>query len=162
MIKLEVWNMVFTVVNLLVFFLLVRRFLFKPVLDIIAARELALQTRVDNAEKKLEEANSLHEQYEKELENAKEDGMRIVTEAKDKAHNEYDRIVKDAQEKASEIVRDAQVLAKNEKERSLQEAQSEITSLAVEAAARIVGAHSNATLDNELYNQFLTKVGENN
>ena len=39
MLQLDIWNVLFTVINLLILFVLMRIFLYKPVQKIIAARQ---------------------------------------------------------------------------------------------------------------------------
>lgn len=98
MLRLDI-NLVFTIINLLVLYFLMKKFLFKPVNNIIAQREEAIKKQFDDADEAQKKADDLKKQYEDSLANAKEDSAKLVQEAREKARVEYDRIVKSAEKK---------------------------------------------------------------
>jgi len=56
MLKLDI-NLLFTVINLVVWYLLIKKFLFKPVNNIISKREEAIADRYREAEQEKVQAN---------------------------------------------------------------------------------------------------------
>ena len=93
MLRIDI-NLVFTIINLLVLYFLMKKFLFKPVNNIIAKREEAIKKQFDDADEAKKQADETKKQYEASVADAKEESAKIVQEAKDKARIEYDRIVK--------------------------------------------------------------------
>ena len=70
MLRLD-FNLVFTVLNILIWYVLIRKFLFKPINDIISKREDAINSRYEEAKKLQEEAQAEKEksvQYQNQIE----------------------------------------------------------------------------------------------
>lgn len=153
-------NIVWTIINLIIFFLLIKKFLFKPVLKIMEEREKMIQDQFDQAEAVNAEAMEQKEKYEEALKGARDDSITILEQARERAQAESDQIVKDAKERADKITLQAQENLENDRERAMEEVQSQIATLAVSAAAKILGDVSNGQTDEEMYRQFLQKAGE--
>lgn len=160
MLKIDFWNIVFTVINLLVLYWAMKKFLFGPVLAIMDKRKTLIEEQLANAEQTEKEANELKAAYEKDLGNAKEESRQIVEKAKSDAKLEYDRIVKEADGRATEIIDRANKTVELQKEKTLQEMESQIAGLALAAAAKIMNDKQDN--DTTLYNKFLAKTGEAN
>ena len=90
------FNLVLTMINLVVLFLILRKFLFRPVMDIMEKREAMIADGLKNAETSQTEALELKNQYEAKLQGAKEESSQMIERAKQEAKAEYDRIVNDA------------------------------------------------------------------
>ena len=72
MLNIDVWDIVWTVVNLLLFFVLLRIFLFKPVMKVMDEREQMIRDDLDSAQAAKEESEALKAKYETELAGAKD------------------------------------------------------------------------------------------
>ena len=75
-------NLVFTIINLLVLYLLMKKFLFGPVMHVMDQRQQMLDQQLEEAKKTEDRANELQKKYENALKSAKEDSCRIVEKAK--------------------------------------------------------------------------------
>ena len=84
MLQLDVWNVLFTVINLLILFVLMRIFLYKPVQKIIAARQAEADKQFDEAAAKQSEAEELKTKYEAVLSDAENEKKKVVAEAEGK------------------------------------------------------------------------------
>ena len=103
MLRLDI-NLLFTAANLLIWFVLIRKFLFKPVNTVLSKREEAIALQYEKAQKLQDEAKAEKDkcvQFQAQIEQEK---AAAVTEAQEKARTEYDRIVTDARDKAEQIV----------------------------------------------------------
>lgn len=160
MLNVSPMNLLFTVINLLVLLFLMKKFLYKPVLNIIAKRQELIDRQFSEADAAKKEAEQLKEDYESRLADAEQENKRCVQEAKDKARAEYDRILAEADEKAAKMMEDAKAKSEDEHAKAVEEAQKEITKLAVAAAARIVADAQSSENDKNVYDDFLKKAGE--
>ena len=88
MLKLDIWNIVWTIVNILVLYAIFRKFLFQPVLKVIQDRENIIKNQIDNAQKVTDDANQLKADYEKKLEVAKDEADKIIVEARQRSEKE--------------------------------------------------------------------------
>ena len=148
-------NLVWNIINLVVLYLLLRHFLFKPVMGIMDKRRQIIEDGLRNAQDAQNDAMKMKQEYEDALKGAKQESVQIVENARSVAKNEYDRIVAEAGEKAGSIIENAKETVRVERERTMRELQGEIAGLAVASAAKIVGK----TADQDLYDQFLKEVG---
>ena len=159
MLRLD-WNLLFTVINLLLLFVLMKIFLFKPVQKIIAARQAEADKQFDEAAAKQAEADGLKAQYAKSIASVEEEKSKAMQETMKKADAEYQRIVGDAESKAKQIKEDAAGEDENQKTQILKKAEKEIADMVVYSAVKVVGKNSGADVDSSLYNEFLDKAGD--
>ena len=160
MLNISPWNLLFVVLNLLILLALMKKFLYKPVLGIIAKRQELIDRQFAEAAASKAEAEKLKKEYEIDLADAKAEKEKILKEAKTQASAEYDKILADVEEKAKKILEDAKKVSLDEKEKTVKEAEAEIAKLAVAAASKIVSQTSGETQDYAIYEEFLKKAGE--
>ena len=134
MLRLDI-NLVFTIINLLVLYFLMKKFLFKPVNNIIAQREEAIKKQFDDADEAQKKADELKKV-------------------------EYDRIVKSADEEVTKRMQKAEETIQEEKNKSLRSMQSEIQNLVVAAASKVVGDQVSPEHSQKLYDDFIAEMGE--
>ena len=95
MIKVDL-SLLWTIINLVVFYLLLKKFLFKPVMGIMEKREQMIADGLKNASDRQEEAETLKKEYESALSGAKEESVKIVENARVEAKRQSDEILADA------------------------------------------------------------------
>ncbi|MCR5666080.1 MAG: F0F1 ATP synthase subunit B [Eubacterium sp.] len=159
MLRIDI-NIVWTIVNLIIFFLLIRVFLFKPIMKVIKEREELIQGQFDKAEETQKQADSLKTQYEDALHDAKEESAQIIESARTRAKAQSDEIVANAHEQADKMIKQTQTEVERQQEQALSEVEGQIASLAVSAAMKIIGEATGEQTDEEMYQKYLNKVGE--
>ena len=147
-------GLVWTIINLIVLFLLLRHFLINPVSNIMEQRRKLIADGLQNAQDTQDEANRLKAEYEEALSGAKKESAEIVDKARIDARAEYDRIVGEAGAKAPNIIENAKENVRIEREQTMKELQSQIAGLAIASAEKIVGDK-----EQNIYDQFLGEVG---
>lgn len=155
MLKLD-WTIIWAIVNILILFVLLRIFLFKPLHKFMDERTASVQNDLDSAKKSMEEAEALRQSYEDTLSNAKAEANEIIAKAREEAVTEKERIIKQSQEEANQIISDAGKTIENERKRVMQQAQSQIADLAIEAASKIVGENVDDEKNRKLVDDFLS------
>lgn len=160
MLKIDPVNLICTIANLLILFVALKIFLFKPVQKIIEARQAQADAVKTSADALKEEANALKEQYEASLALAEKEKEEILEAARKDADEQSDEIINAAKKKAEKIENDAVAEARNQKNKMLKDAEKEIADCIVSAAGKIVGSKSGIEVDKSLYDEFLVKAGE--
>ena len=155
MLRLD-FNLVLTMINLVVLYLILRKFLFRPLMNIMEQRRTMIADGLQHAEDTKKEAYALKSQYESALGGAKEESTRIIGQAKKDAKAEYDRIL----DEAGKLMKDARETIDLEKEKTLRDMQSEVAALAVSAAKKMVKQQYGADADQAAYDQFLKEAGD--
>ena len=160
MLKFDIVNFVCVVVNLLVLYVLMKKFVFGRVTKIIDARQALLEEKKASVAKAQEEADRLRKEYEKSLENANETSVQIVKEAKSRARAEYNKIMARAAADAEAMKAGAEKAIATEREKQMDELHVQIMDLAVEAAGRIMAEKSSPETDKALYDAFIKEAGD--
>ena len=128
------WSVVWIIVNLLVLYALLKRFLFKPVCEMMDKRAKLIQDSLDEAEEKKSEAERLREDYKAALENARAESARLIS--------------------------DAERSIENERARAMDGAKYEIADLALLAAAKVLSQKADSIDGRELAESFISEAGE--
>ena len=108
MLDIDPYTILWTVVNLLVLYLLMRKFLFGPVNAILDGRAKAIEDGLTQARQQQEEAQQLHSQYEAEIAQSKDEASQIIAQAKAQSEALYQRTLADAQAEAKKLLEENQ------------------------------------------------------
>lgn len=155
-------NFVFTLVNLIIFFILIRVFLFKPIQKVIDKRNEMINEQLKNADNAQKEAQELREQYEAQLSDVEQEKNKILVEARGSAKTEYENIVSRAEADAEKIKAKAKKASDAECEKARLAVKEEIAALAMETVEKVIGDSISAKTDKEIYDKFLSESSENN
>ena len=158
MLKLD-WNLLFTIINLLILYFALKKFLFAPVCKIIDEREAKIKSELENADKAKEEAEKLKTDYEAELANAQKQIVEITKKASEQAEKVGEAIIENARKESAEIIESAQKQALAEKDKAFDDAKVEIANLALLAAQRVSGKKGSDQSDMDTIDEFLSEVG---
>lgn len=138
MLSIDPWNILWTVVNLLVLYLVFKKFLFKPVMKVINAREDMIKQQFDDAKKGQEEADALKASYDEKLESAKTEADEIIVNARNRAQEEHEAALEKTRKETEVMLEKAKADIATEKEKATEAAQADIARLALIAARKIV------------------------
>jgi F-type H+-transporting ATPase subunit b len=149
------------IINIIVLFLLLRLILFKPVSRFLTARSERISNQLSEAETKLTDAESLRQEYQKQLDKAVEEGHDVVRASKTKATQEAKTILSDAKDQAEKVFDEAQERIVKEKDKALEQMRQEVAQLSVDIAARIlkreVTEADNLTLAEDFFDELRKK-----
>ena len=151
------FNFVLEMINLVVLFLLLRKFLIRPLTDIMEKRKAMIEEGLQNAQ-----ALEMKEKYEQALSGAKDQSRQMIEQARADAKKEYDRILDDAGEEAEKIIKTARETIDLEREQTLREMKTEVAGLAVDAARKILTENCSEENSQAMYDQFLKEAGDPN
>ena len=133
MLSIDPWNILWTVVNLLVLYLVFKKFLFKPVMKVINAREDMIKQQFDGAKKSQEEADALKASYDEKIE-----ADEIIVNARNRAQEEHEAALEKTRKETEVMLEKAKADIATEKEKATEAAQADIARLALIAARKIV------------------------
>jgi F-type H+-transporting ATPase subunit b len=153
-------NLLFTVINVLILYVLLRKFLFGRVNKILEARQQMIEDQLAAAAQEQEQANALKAEYEHSLASAKETSAQMLTDARTQAKQEYDRIVASADGEAADLIEQARGKIETERQNALRSLEGEISDLALQAAERVIGSQVSPEINRDLYDQFLKEAGD--
>ena len=131
MLSIDPWNILWTVVNLLVLYLVFKKFLFKPVMKVINAREDMIKQQFDDAKKS-------QASYDEKIESAKAEADEIIVNARNRAQEEHEAALEKTRKETEVMLEKAKADIATEKEKATEAAQADIARLALIAARKIV------------------------
>lgn len=158
MLKLD-WNIIWTFVNILVLFLFLKKFLFRPVTEMMEKRTQAITDSLQSAEEVNAEALKLKNDYEEVLNHSEVEVSKILKEARERAALEYIKQINEAKEEAGRIIMDANKAIELERKKSMQNAQAEIAGIAMLAASKIIGKNVDDSTNQQILTDFINEVG---
>ena len=159
LVTLVPWTFIAQIINLFIQMFLIKKFLFKPINDILEKRKNLADKTIREAREAQEEADSLKSQYEDSLTNAHAEAAKIVSDAQKEAQNKADALVKEAQEEANGIKARAAADIEQEKKKAINEAKDEIGGLAMDIAGKVVEKEINEADHKKLIEDFISGVG---
>ncbi len=162
MLSVNLWNVLWTVINLLILYFLIKKFLFKRVDEVLEKRQLEIEEASKEADMMIEEAKKTKAEYLQRIELADEEKEQILADIKKQGYDEYERIVNDARRKGEQIVTEAKHNAEVENERAKEVYAAQLADMVVEAASKIAATKHSTENDRELYDKFISEAGAKN
>lgn len=159
-ISVNIWNILVSLLNLLVLFLILKKFLFKPVQKVMAERENQVSSIYQDAETDRKAAADMRQEYEARLAAAREEADGLVRSAVQTAQRRSDAIMADAASQASHMKQKAELEIAMEKKQMLQSVQTEISDMAVSIASKVVEREIRKTDHDAFVDEFIKNVGE--
>lgn len=156
------WNFLWTIIDLIIFFVLMKVFLFKPIKKTLDARKELVDKQFKDADDAQKQAEELKEKYQSELDSVENEKKQIISDARADAKIEYNKIVDKAQGEAEKIKASAKRAAEIETEKAKKAAKEQIAALAMEAAEKVVSEKVSAESDSRLYDEFLNESSDEN
>ncbi len=160
MLKIDLFNIIFTIINLLILFVGLKIFLFKPIQKIIDERQKEADRKFDEAAAAQAQADSMKTQYEQSLSDMEREKKETLLTARRNADEQYKKIIMEAEQNADKLKQDAVAEAKAEKEEIIKSVEKDIADMILDATKKVVGKQCGEAMDNSLYNEFLDRVGE--
>ena len=143
------FNLLWTIFNLIIFYLLMRLFLIKPIRKTLQARKELIDNQFKEAEDTVNAANEKMADYEDKIKNVDTEAKEIISDARDKANDD-----------AVKMKQEAQKQIKQDTENARRDVKEELAKLAMETAQKVVGESVNAQTDADIYNKFLNESSE--
>ncbi len=159
MLEIQWFSIVVTIVNLIILYFILRKFLFGPVHKILDAREEEVRELTEKAEAREREASDLKKTLDDEMAGLEERQKAAMADTNAKAAAEYDRIISEAKAQAEGIVEEATKRAAVEKEALRNAADQELADMVLTATAKMLADKSGKDADSKLYDEFLNKAG---
>ena len=158
--NINFFTALFTLVNTIVLFVVLKKFLWKPVMNMITDRQKEIDDLYADAGKDRREAAELRSSYEEQIAQAQQTGDQIVKEAVTRGQRREEEILRQANAEADAIRRKAQEDIERDKKKAVDDAKGEIADLALDIAGKVVGQAMNADAHAELVDQFIEQLGE--
>ena len=161
-ISVNLWQILISLANLVLLFLIVKKFLFRPVKNVLDKRRAELDERYAAAEAAEASANQSRESWEKTLSGARSEADAILQEASEQAKARGDKLVAEAKEKADGIIESARSEAELEKQKAADEIRREIVAVSGALAEKLLEREINTDDHRALIDSAIKEMGDGN
>lgn len=161
-ISVNLWQIVVSLLNLLIIFLILKRFLFKPVKKILKSRQDAVDERYAQAENAINDAEAKQAELTKRLENAQAEADNIIKDATITAERRREKIENEARENAESIIRQAKNEAELEKRKAESEIKEQIVVVSTALTEKLIEREINEEDHHKLIDSVISEMEGNN
>lgn len=159
-ISINIWQIIISLANLVILFLILKKFLFKPVKKVLAERQKTLDKRYLEAEQAVTQAEENKKSWEEKMKSAEDEADAIIKTASDDAKHRGDRIVAEARDTADGIVRQAKTEAELERRKAEEGIKREIVDVSAALTEKILEREINTQDHRAMIDSFIEEIGD--
>ena len=160
LITLDGWTFLAQICNLMIQLVIFKKFLLKPIKQVIADRKAKADSEIADAQKLRTEAEAMKAEYEQNLQNARTEANQIVATAQKTATARSEEIVGEARAQAAALKQKAEADIAQERKKAVNEVKDEIGGIAMEIASKVVERDISEKDHKDLIDEFIKNVGE--
>lgn len=161
-ISVNLWQILISLINLFLLFLIIKKFLFKPVKNMLAQRQKELDEQYEAAENAELQANENRRVWEEKLSEADAQADTILQSATENAKYRGDKMIAEAKERADGIIRVAQTEAELERQKATDGIKREIVEVSGTLTEKMLEREINTEDHRALIDSFIEKIGDGN
>ena len=159
-ISIAPWTIIFQILNLLLLMVLFKKYLFKPVTEILEKRQAEIEGHYQEAQQAETDAKAMKADYESKMAGARQEADRVIKTATESANAMSASIVEDARTQADQLKRRAQTEIDLERRRAFDEVKGELSGIALDIASQLIEREVNEKDHEAFINEFIKNVGE--
>ena len=160
LITLDGWTFLAQICNLMIQLVIFKKFLLKPIKQVIADRKAKADSEIADAQKLRTEAEAMKAEYEQNLQNARTEANQIVATAQKTATARSEEIVGEARAQAAALKQKAEADIAQERKKAVNEVKDEIGGIAMVIASKVVEREISEKDHKDLIDEFIKNVGE--
>ncbi len=161
-ISVNLWQILISLANLLILFLILKKFLYKPVNNMLQKRREEIDGEYAEAEEANKAASMAKTELEARLADAKVEAEGIVKEAADVAAARGDKIIADAKMQAEGIIKQAESAAELERKKAKDDIKTQIVDISTAISEKMLEREINADDHTALIDSVIAKIGDDN
>ncbi|MGB0384976.1 MAG: F0F1 ATP synthase subunit B [Ardenticatenaceae bacterium] len=150
------------IVNFLAIMLLLRMFLYEPVLNMLEERKEKIRTSLNAAEEARAQAATRSAENEKIIAEARREGQKIIQQAEERARRREAEIMAEAREAAEMVKKRASSEIDYERQQALSSLRGEVAQLSLAIARKAIGQELklNRRAHARIIDEVLAEVGK--
>ena len=149
---------IWTWVVFILLFLVLRKWVFPPLVQMTADREAAIKQQMADAERLRNETAAMVEEQRQLLASARGEAQAIVADAREAAERERSAAVEKTRQEQEELLQRARREIEAERERAVADIRREAIDIAIAAAGKVVGARLEAAADRKIVEDYIASI----
>lgn len=153
-------DMLVVLVSFAVLLVLVRKFAWGPIMDMMKKREDYVANELQSAEESRQSAEALAKEAEDRLKEMKQEAQQMMEDARTLAATQEQSLLATAREEASRLKESARQDIAKEKEQALAAVKEQVASLSVLIATKVIEKELSEQDQTALIDEFVGQLGE--
>ena len=133
----------------------------KPFLNALDQRELAIKEALEKADRAQEEARKVLDENKASIAVAEEESKKIINQSREYAEKMKEQMIQDSREQAKKIVDDASKEIESKKEAAFEDLKNQVAEIAVQAAEKIMRENLDNEAQKKIANKFIGEITKN-
>ena len=159
-VSVNVWQILISLINLVLMFLIIKHFFYKKVKNMLDTRQREVDERYEQADQAKAKALADKQRYEEKLSEAKLEADGIIQSAVSTADFRQKEIVEAAHEQAQTILKTAKEDAALELKKAQSTIKGEIVDVSAKLTEKILGREITAQDHASLVDSFIDELGD--
>lgn len=160
LVDIQLWQIIFTICNTIVLFLVLRWKLFTPVKEFMDNRTKEIETSIAESEKMKKDASNILESYQTKIAEAQTQGREIIEDARKTAQKRADEIIQNASDESAKIKEKAFKDIEMEKEKAIRSIKGEVADMTVLATEKLINKSIDAETSKKLIDEVINEIGD--
>ena len=160
-ISVNLWQILISLCNLLLLFLLLKKFLYSPVKKMLENRQNEIDSKYSAADEAQAEADANKKEWEYKLNGAAVEADSIISSATQKAELRQKHILEDAETQAGEIIERAKGQAELEFKKAQAKIKDEIIDVSSALTKKVIEREISKEDHEKLFSSLLDDIGGN-
>ena len=153
------WEIIWVFVDLLILFLLMKKFLFGPVTKLLDQRAKGVTDTIEQAESQLAQAQQQKQAYTQQLAQARGEAAHILDQARKQAELPYNRRMEEAAQDVRRLNEQAARQRQADQEAMLAETRRQVAGLVLLTTAKVSQRTLDGETDQAMLDELLEEVG---
>ncbi len=159
-ISVNLWQILISLANLVILFLIIKKFLYGPVKKVMAKRQGEIDEQYQAADDAARQAAQSQKAWETKLQGAKDEAAVILTEASESARYREEKIVSEAKMRAESILHQAETEAELAYKKAAEGIKREIVEVSGALTEKMLEREINTKDHHNLIDSFIQKIGD--
>ncbi len=159
-ISINIWQILISLANLLILFVLLKKFLYKPVRKMLEQRQSEIDDSYKAAEEAKQHAQASEQTWNEKIQHAEAHSSEIIQQAAVLAGQRKEQILAEAKAQADGIVRQAEQEAILVQRKAEEEMKQEIVSVSALLTEKLLDREINAEDHRKLIDTFIDEIGD--
>jgi len=155
----EIGTIFWTVLTFVILAVLLGRFAWKPLLQVLEERERLVRESIEQAQKARAEAEEALRRNQEILAGARRETVAIIEQGKREAESVKSEILAQARKESQDLVEQGKRQVLYEQKRAIEDLRSQVADLAIQAAERLISVSLDDRKQRELLDEYVRALG---
>ncbi|MFZ4452985.1 F0F1 ATP synthase subunit B [Salibacterium aidingense] len=153
-------DVVFSLVTFIILLLILRKYAWGPIMNMMKEREEHIASEIETAEKNRQDSEKYLEEQRREVERARDEAQSIIENAKKTSEKQGEDIIAQSRAEAERLKENAQADIAREKEQAIAELREQVGTLSVMIASKIIEKELDEKEQEQLIEDYVKEAGD--